>query len=258
MLPSMVKLVMSVTVLFVAILACLEIGWRIRHRRSHEDSEDSGLSTIDGAVFGLMGLLIAFTFTGAGSRFETRRQLVVQETNAMGTAWLRLDLLPTAAQPALRAEMRDYVDSRLRFFRLISTDIPAATNELAKGNTLQRKIWSGAAAALQQQNSPAATSLLLSSLNDMIDITTTRYVALLTHPPLAIYLVLGVFVLASSLLAGYGMGKAGKRNWTHRLIFSATLAVAMYVILDLDYPRLGLIRIDQMDHVMVDLRKSMD
>jgi hypothetical protein len=176
----------------------------------------------------------------------------------MGTAWLRLDLLPTAAQPALRAEMRDYVDSRLRFFRLISTDIPAATNELAKGNTLQRKIWSGAAAALQQQNSPAATSLLLSSLNEMIDITTTRYVALLTHPPLAIYLVLGVFVLASSLLAGYGMGKAGKRKWTHRLIFSATLAVAMYAILDLDYPRLGLIRIDQMDHVMVDLRKSMD
>jgi hypothetical protein len=154
--------------------------------------------------------------------------------------------------------MRDYVDSRLRFFRLLSTDIPAATNELATGNALQDKIWSGAAAALQQQNSPAATSLLLSSLNDMIDITTTRYVAWLTHPPLPVYFVLGFFVLASSLLAGYGMGKSGKRNWTHRLIFSATLALAMYMILDFDYPRLGLIRIDQMDHVMVDLRKSMD
>jgi hypothetical protein len=70
--------------------------------------------------------------------------------------------------------------------------------------------------------------------------------------------VLGFFVLASSLLAGYAMGKSGKRNWTHRLIFSATLALAMYMILDFDYPRLGLIRIDQMDHVMVDLRKSMD
>lgn len=258
MLPSMVKFLAMVTVLFVGILACLEIGWRIRHRRSREDSEDSGLSAIDGAVFGLMGLLIAFTFTGADSRFEARRQLIVQETNAMGTAWLRLDLLPAAAQAAVRAEMRDYVDSRLRFFRLLSTDIPASTNELATGNALQGKIWSGAAAALQQQNSPAATSLLLSSLNDMIDITTTRYVASLTHPPLAIYLVLGFFVLASSLLAGYAMGKSGKRNWTHRLIFSATLALAMYMILDFDYPRLGLIRIDQMDHVMVDLRKSMD
>jgi hypothetical protein len=205
-----------------------------------------------------MGLLIAFTFTGAASRFETRRSLIVQETNAMGTAWLRLDLLPQLAQPALRAEMRDYVDSRIRFFRLLSTDRPAAAAESAKETGMQTKIWSGAATALQQQNSPAVTSLLLASLNEMIDITTTRQVALLTHPPLAIYLVLGFFVLASSLLAGYGMGKSGKRNWTHRLLFSATLALAMYVILDLDYPRLGFIRIDQMDHIMVDLRTTMN
>jgi hypothetical protein len=258
MLPSIVKFVVVVTLLFVAILACLEIGWRIRHRSDREDGEGSGLGATEGAVFGLMGLLIAFTFTSAASRFETRRQLIVQETNAMGTAWLRLDLLPTAAQPAVRAEMRDYVDSRLRFFRLLSSDLPAATSELTTSSALLGKIWKDVGAALQQQNSPAATSLLLSSLNEMIDITTTRYVALLTHPPLPIYLMLGFFVLASSLLAGYGMGKSGQRNWTHRLVFSATLALAMYLILDLDYPRLGLIRIDQMDRVMVDLRKSMD
>jgi hypothetical protein len=259
MMPSVLTFVVVVTLLFVSVLACFEIGWRIRHRRRQEDDHaDSGLGAIDGAVFGLMGLLIAFTFTGAAERFETRRAQIVQETNAMGTAWLRLDLLPLGVQPTVRAEMRDYVDSRISFFRLIPYDLPAAERELATGNMLQGKIWKDSAAALKEQNSPAATSLLLSSLNEMIDITTTRYVAMLTHPPLAVYFVLGFLLLASALLAGYGMGKSGQRSWTHRLLFSATLAIAMYVILDLDYPRLGFIRIDTMDKIMVDLRKSMN
>jgi hypothetical protein len=111
MLPSILKFLVMVTVLFVGILACLEIGWRIRHHRGREDSEDSGLSAIDGAVFGLMGLLIAFTFTGAASRFEARRQLIVQETNAMGTAWLRLDLAPGHCPAGGSGE-----DARLRRF----------------------------------------------------------------------------------------------------------------------------------------------
>jgi hypothetical protein len=76
--PSIMIFAVTVTLLFVAILACLEIGWRIRRFGGREDGEGSGLAAIDGAVFGLMGLLIAFTFTGAASRFEARRQLIVQ------------------------------------------------------------------------------------------------------------------------------------------------------------------------------------
>jgi hypothetical protein len=260
LLPTLLTFILIVIILFVVILSCFEIGWKVRHshKKRDEPDADSGLGAIDGAVFGLMGLLIAFTFTGAAARFETRRDLIVQETNAMGTAWLRLDLLPSDAQSIVRAEMRDYVDSRIDLFRLVSYDQVAAEKEFARGIALQQKIWSDSATALKQQGSPAATSLLLAALNDMIDITTTRYVAMLTHPPLAIYIVLGFFVLASSLLAGYGMGKSDKRNWTHRLLFSATLALAMYIILDLDYPRLGLIRINTMDQIMVDLRNSMN
>ena len=220
---------------------------------------DSGLGAIDGAVYGLMGLLIAFTFTGAAARFEVRRELVTKETNAIGTAWLRVDLLPAASQPAIRGEFRDYVDSRIKTYQLMrSSDILGARAELAHSNALQTQIWKDAVAACQQQSSAAVTSLTMSSLNEMIDITTTRYVAMLTHPPLAIYLVLAFLVLASALLGGYGMGKSGKRNWTHMLLYSAALAVAMYVILDLDYPRVGVIRVDNIDQIMVDLRNSMN
>ncbi len=188
-----------------------------------------------------------------------RRDLITKETNAIGTAWLRIDLLPAAAQPAIRADFRDYVDSRIKTFRLAqSGDLREAWAEFARSNAMQTRIWKEAVAACQQQSSAAVTSLVMSSLNDMIDITTTRYVAILTHPPLAIYLVLGFLVLASALLGGYGMGKSGNRNWTHMLLYSAALALAMYVILDLDYPRVGVIRIDAMDHIMVDLRNSMN
>lgn len=245
---------------FLAVMGCVEIGWRIRnaHRQDESPDIDSGLSAIDGAVFGLMGLLIAFTFTSAADRFETRRKLITTETNAIGTAWLRVDFLPAAVQPTIRRDFRDYLDDRIQFHRLLRDNIPEAEVVFARGNEVQARIWKEAVAACQEQNSPAVTSLVTSSLNDMIDITTTRYVALLTHPPLPIYMVLTFLVLASSLLAGYGMGKSGMRNWTHVVLFSAALALAMYVILDLDYPRAGLITVDRIDQVMVDLRKSMD
>ena len=256
----MLNFLLLVTGLFAAVLVCLEVGWRIRTGCLVGESADAdaGLSAIDGAVFGLMGLLIAFTFSGAAARFEIHRDLIVKETNAIGTAWLRVDLLPPSAQPALRAGYRVYLDARIaRYRRLGAGDEAGAQAEFAKANALQASIWAESVKACAEQNSTAVTSLVVSSLNDMIDVTTARAVALGTHPPLAIYIAMTAIVLASSVLAGYGMGKAKRRNWTHMLIYSATLAFAVYLILDLDYPRLGLVRIDRVDQIMVDLRDGM-
>jgi len=108
--------------LLAAVIACIELGRRIRIRRNQKDEAPSGLSTIDGAVFGLMGLLLAFTFSGAESRFDTRRQLIVQESNAIGTAYLRVDLLPATAQPQLREDFRSYTDSRIALYHAISNN----------------------------------------------------------------------------------------------------------------------------------------
>src|SRR5215475_7969280 len=97
--------------LFVGMLLLLEVGRRIGLRRIAEEAEGAraGVTAVEGAVFGLLGLLIAFTFSGAASRFDTRRQLIVEETNAIGNAYLRLDLLPTDTQPALRDSFRRYL-----------------------------------------------------------------------------------------------------------------------------------------------------
>src|SRR5438034_9907293 len=128
--------------LFVGMLVLLEVGRRIGVQRLAQNPEgaEAGVAVVDGAVFALLGLLIAFTFSGAASRFDTRRQLIVEETNAIGTAWLRLDLLPASAQPLLRDEFRKYLDARLAAFRKIP-DLAAANAELTRAGALQNDIW---------------------------------------------------------------------------------------------------------------------
>ena len=244
--------------LFFGMLTLLEVGRRIGSRRLANDPEGAraGTGAVDGAVFALLGLLIAFTFSGAASRFDLRRNLLVEETNAIGTAWLRLDLLPISAQPAIRESFRQYVDTRLKVYR--QTNIDAAQVELDKATVLQGKIWNQAVAAGQMEGAPSSATMLLSpALNQMIDITTVRTMETKLHPPSIIFVMLAIMALASALLAGYNMAGGKSRGWLHIICFSAITAVAVYVILDIEYPRLGLIRVDAFDQAMVQLRASM-
>ena len=245
--------------LLLAIFALLELGRRIGIYRRRKDPEGagSGLGALEGAVFGLMGLLIAFTFSGAASRFDARRELIGHEANAIGTAYLRIELLPEATQPQLRQDFRDYTDLRVTMFRIVRKNFGAAEQDYARSIELQNKIWNEAVAACREQNSPAVTTLVLSSLNEMIDITTTRTVATQTHPPEVVFYGLGILVLATSLLAGYGMAGSKHRSWMHMVVYAFIMASTLYVILDLEYPRFGLIRVDAADQLLIDTRSSM-
>jgi hypothetical protein len=245
------------TGLFVGMIALLEIGRRLARRRQTKDEEHAraGLGAVEGAVFALLGLLIAFTFSGAASRFDVRRQLIVQEANATGTAWLRLDLLPANAQPELRDLFRRYLDLRMAAYRKMP-DIEAARAELSSADALQDEIWKQAVAACQESPS-ALTAQVIPALNEMFDIATTRLMATKTHPPAIIFGMLGVLALMSSLLAGYAMAGGKTRSWIHVVGFALIMAASVYVILDLEFPRLGVIRVDAFDQVLVELRQHM-
>jgi len=245
--------------LFVGMLILLIVGRRIgaRHLAGDPKGARTGTGTIEAAVFALLGLLIAFTFSGAVSRFDHRRHLIVEETNAIGTAYLRFDLLPTGAQPALRETFRQYVNSRLETYRKLP-DIEAAKAEHSKSIKLQEAIWTNAVAASQSQGaSPAAPMLLLPALNQMIDITTTRTMALQLHPPLIIFGMLFLVALASALLAGYSMAGGKDRKWLHVIGFALVIGITVYVILDIEFPRAGLIRVDAFDQALLDFLKNM-
>jgi hypothetical protein len=246
--------------LFVVMMLSVEVGRRMgRHRyATDKDSFADGLGAAEGAIFALLGLLIAFTFSGAASRFEERRHLITQEANDIGTAWLRIDLLPPADQPAMRDLFRRYTDLRIAAYERVR-DEASTVAKSAAAQRLQGEIWQLAVAGVRKpEASPGAAQVLLPSLNAMFDIVTTRNTATRNHPPLAIYLLLGVLCAVGSMLFGYSIGPSRNPHWMHRLAFAGIMALAIYVILDLEFPRRGLIRIDGEDQVLVDLRQSFD
>jgi len=242
-----------------SLMLMIEVGRRfgVYRKKTDPDAADAGISTVDGAIYGLLGLVIAFTFSGAATRFDHRRDLVTQEANAIGTAFLRVDLLPPAMQPAIKQDFRDYLDTRLAYYHAIPDDPAGLIAAQSKYTALQGKIWSESVAGCKETGSPATTSLVLASLNEMIDITTTRAVAAEMHPPSAIFFALLTLTLTGAFLAGYGAAGAKKRNWAHMLIFAGVMSLAIYTILDLEFPRVGLIRVNAIDHVLQDTRNTM-
>jgi hypothetical protein len=243
-------------ILFVAMLGALEIGRRIGARRLAQDAEGAraGIGVVEGSVFGLLGLLLAFTFSGAAQRFDNRRHLIADEVNAIGTAWLRIDIVPPQAQPGIRDGFRRYLDARLATYQNPS-DVSATTKQVENAERAQREIWTQAINASRLEGGEATLRLLLPSLNEMFDIAEMRLLATRIHPPMAVFGMLALMALAGALLVGYGM--APHRNWLHEIGFAATVAIAVYVIINLEYPRLGLIRVDSFDQALVDLRAKM-
>jgi hypothetical protein len=243
--------------LFAGVLLFLELGRRVGLRRLKQegDGAGAGVGVVEGAVFALLGLLIAFTFSGAAARFDDRRDLIVDEANAVGTAYLRIDLLPAAAQGEMRDRFRRYLDARLAVYRALP-DVEAANAHLALSSRIQQEIWSRAVA--ESADSQSARMLLLPSLNEMFDITTTRTMAARAHPPHVVFALLFVFALCAALLAGSAMARPQSRHWLHSVTFAFALAGSVYVIIDMEFPRVGLIRVDAFDQVLVELRRSMD
>ena len=238
--------------------SCSKRGDASEHAELAQDPDGAqkGLGVVSGAVFSLLGLLIAFTFSGAATRFDGRRQLVIQEANIIGTAYQRIDVLPDRAQPSLRDLFRQYLDARLETYRKLP-DLDAAKAELARSRALQAAIWSNAIAACRDAGSQPAHMLLLPALNPMFDIATTRIEVTNIHPPFIIFAMIGVLLLAASLLAGYGMAGRKSRSWVHAVAFAGVMSLTVYVIVDIEYPRLGFINVQGADRVLVELRESM-
>jgi len=244
---------LAAVVMVVAMLLALEVGRQIGRRRLARDHKhaNAGVSAVEAAVFGLLGLMLAFTFSGAWQRFDNRRELILQEANAIGTAWLRLDLLPDREARILRGEFRAYLDRR------IIEGQEGAMSPSADLQAAQARIWQRAVAQSKAASDVRVASVLLPALNEMFDRATSRYVAAQTHPPRIVFVVLISLALAAAALAGYGMAASERRSWLHIVVFTGSLLASIYVSLEMEYPRAGLIRVDSYDRVLVELRAGM-
>jgi hypothetical protein len=241
----------------VGVILFIELGRYCANRFSSEgpDDEKAGFGALEGSIFALFGLLVAFTFSGAASRFDSRRELIAVEANDIGTAFLRVDLLPEESQPAIRSLFGDYLESRIETYRRLP-DVRAALKELDRSIGIQQEIWDRSVAATRSPTAhPDAAKMLIPALNNMIDVTTTRTMAMKIHPPVVIFVLLFVVGLVCALLIGHRSARA-PRSWFHILIYAIVTGVCFFVILDIEYPRAGLIRLVEYDEVLVDLLKS--
>ncbi len=246
--------------LFIGMIVLLELGrrlrWYVSARNGRGPASDDGLGTIEAAVFGVLGLLLAFTFAGAAARFDARRLQAIDEVNAISTAYLRLDLLQGKTRTDLQELFRQYMDARLAYYAALPDSVPALEANRRR-EAVQREIWNGAVTAVSRPTTPGVSEVLLPALNTMFDLAASRVAAPRIHPPLIIYGLLGLVALVSALLAGYGMAPSPARSWLHMVALPAILAFTIYVIVDLEYPRAGILKISSIDELLVDARATM-
>lgn len=244
--------------LLLGTLAMIETGRRIGRRRFQEEGDIAarGFTAVEGAIFGLLGLVLAFSFSGALARFDARRQMVVKEVNDIGTAWLRLDLMAAESQPAMRDLFRRYLDARIEAYDSVP-DVSATRAALGRSAVLQQEIWALAVSATRGTPAGPSQMLLLPALNAMFDTSTSQQEVARLHPPVVIFVMLGALILACALFAGYDMGSRPNLNLLHSIAFAVVLSVTVYVIIDLEYPRLGLIQMSDSDAALVALRAGL-
>ena len=248
-------LVLSI-VLLIGMLACLEIGYRLgRPAGGAAENVHEGLGAVEAAVFALFGLLLAFAFSGATARLDARRQLIVKEASAISTAYVRLDLMPVAEQPAMRRQFRRYLETRLAAYAHVA-DVEETDRLVEIATGIQQEIWKQAVAIAQVDGTQNVARVVLPAINEMTDVTSARTVALRTTLPNLILALLVSVALFSALLAGYAMGKRRRRSVLHAVVYAVSVAVTFYVVLDLDNPRAGLIRLDAAEKILRDLRAS--
>jgi FtsH-binding integral membrane protein len=235
--------------LFPAMIVLVIAG---RHSRK-KDSEAVTSTAIEGAVFALFGLLLAFTFSGALTRYDDHRKILVEEANDITVAYLRLSLLPPAAQPAIRQDFRQYAKIREHRF-----DHPPGSPQYIEAGKetydLLGRIWTNTtAAAASPGANPDAIRLLIPALNAMIDITATRKNAYYMHPPAIIFILLFLLAGACAFMAGYSMDTDGRHHWLYTAALAFTVSFTIYVTLEVEYPLYGLIHLPSQQEVYDDV-----
>jgi hypothetical protein len=242
--------------LLVLLLLAVEVGVRLgaRARARRKGQGIAELGPIQGSVLGLLGLLLAFTYSLAAGRYDARRELVIREANAIGTAYLRAGLLPEPRRGEIRAILRQYVESRIAPDDVVRDPVKMA-EAVRRSERVLQTLWPAASRNIESQPPTVLDSLMFQALNEVIDLHTERLAAFGYRVPQIILWLLFFVAAVAMVMTGFGGGLSGSRG----LFFTSTLAVlvtaVIMVILDFDHPRSGLIRVSQQS--MIQLRDSL-
>jgi hypothetical protein len=239
-------------IILALIIAFYLLGYRLRGRAvlKNPKAQLPDLGALNGTLLGLLGLMLAFTFGMSNSRYDTRRKLVVEEANYIGTAVLRTDIYPDSIRRILRAHFKRYVKARIAHYQS-GMNMEKTMENYAKADSIGKEIWTIAASYAKVDNITTRTSELLPALNNMIDITTTRRAAGEATIPDSIMYFLFILCFCSAFLLGYD--NKNKIDWIGVMGLAVMLSSTVFTIIDLDRPRSGLIKMDKANQKMVEL-----
>jgi len=234
---------MAVTV--AALIATSELGFRIGRRfRARTDENSRGLeSAVQAAALGLLALLLGFSFSLVASRYDTRREVVVREANAIGTAYLRADLLPEPQRSESRAIYRQYVGERIRAYDL---GTEASTRAANRSADLQGQLWTRAMSAVRdERGSPVFAVAVVQSLNEVIDSSEAAVSAFENEIPPPMMRILFAIAAIVAGITGYCDGLTGRRLLLVMAVQPLLVALVIATIADMNQPFRGSFQVSQ-------------
>ena len=234
-------------------LAAYEIGFQIGALRKRRDPQpgEGHIGLVVGSILGLMAFLLGITVGMAADRFDNRRALVLAETNAIGTAYLRAGYLSEPASSESQALLREYVP-----LRIASSNLEELSANLERSEEIQTELWAIAEDVARTEGSDVV-ALYIESVNEVIDLHTSRFVAgIYARVPATILWLLIAGVILSLSLVGYNAGLDRKRNPLVAVVLILALGAVMWLVIDLDRPRDGLLQTSQQP--LIDLRERLD
>ena len=239
--------VLIVGILLASMLFAIEAGYRIGRRTQSLTSEPSKaqINAVQASLLGILALLLAFTFSLSLQRFDSRSEAEVDEANAIGTAYLRAQLLPVSVRSKVQQSLREYLDLRIRAGHMTLANEAERKPLLAKANENLDSLWRYALQAAEEDPSPVTSGLFIQSLNTLIDSYGKRDAELERHvPEIVLFLLYLVFLMTGSVV-GYACGIAGHRPSLATYIMVVLIVLLVFIIIDLDRPRRGLIKVSQ-------------
>jgi hypothetical protein len=239
--------------ILVVVLLSVECGYRVgKYRRSrHEQEKEAPAGTMVGATLGLLAFILAFTFGLAAAWFDTRRQVLLDEANAIGTTYLRAGMLSEQVEQ-VRSLLRDYVGARLDAVR--SGNVAQG---IRRSENIQKQLWAAAETVGEKNPNSIVVGLFVQSLNEMIDLHAKRVQAgIRSRIPGAIWVGLFAVAVLSLSAMGYLAGLAGARRSLAVLAVAVAFSVVIELIADLDRPQEGVLRVSQ--QALLDVQRSMN
>ncbi|GAB3251924.1 hypothetical protein [Chitinimonas naiadis] len=214
---------------------------------------ESRLGPIEASLFGLLALLLAFSFSGAASRYDARAGLMVDAANAMQGAILRADLYPEPVRTAMRTDLREYLEAQISFYETEGDD-GKRDAAIARSNAIQQRLWARVSSLAHDPALGLPSVQNVGALDKLFTLTASRQIAARTHTPVAILLLLFVISVATAYTSAYAAGSTGKFSWPGYVGYSLLTALVIYITLDLDQPGRGLIRRDVQEQAFLALR----